>query len=113
MKLNGQEIRNMSSFRPMPGFKGEEVHSSLRFSKGINKYLRPQSPTACLTSGSHNALSLRSSYGMTCAPAAESRFGIAIRRGTSVRIRFGCPFSSKVVVCGHCLVTLSLTIMKH
>ena len=26
---------------------------------------------------------------------------------------FGSPFSSKVVVCGHCLVTLSLTIMKH
>ena len=34
-------------------------------------------------------------------------------RGTSVRIRFGSPFSSKVVVCGHCLVTLYLTIMKH
>ena len=30
--------------------------------------------------------------------------------GTSVPIRFGSPFSSKVVVCGHCLVTLSLTI---
>ena len=30
-----------------------------------------------------------------------------------VRIRFSSPFSSKVVVCGHCLVTLSLTIMKH
>ena len=35
------------------------------------------------------------------------------RRRTSVRICFGSPFSSKVVVCGHCLVTLSLTIMKH
>ena len=30
----------------------------------------------------------------------------------SVRIRFGSPFSSKVVVCGHCLVTLSLTIYE-
>ena len=42
-----------------------------------------------------------------------SRFGLAVRlgsRGSSVRIRFGSPFSSKVVVCGHCLVTLSLTI---
>ena len=45
-----------------------------------------------------------------------SRFGLAVRRyrlvsrGTSVRIRFGSPFSSKVVVCGHCLVTLSLVI---
>ena len=42
-----------------------------------------------------------------------SRFGLGVRlvsRGTSVRIRFGSPFSSKVVVCGHCLVTLSLTI---
>ena len=29
--------------------------------------------------------------------------------GTSVRFRFGSPFSSKgVVVCGHCLVALSL-----
>ena len=39
-----------------------------------------------------------------------SRFGLAVGRRTSVRIRFGSPFSSKVVVCGHCLVTLSLTI---
>ena len=31
-------------------------------------------------------------------------------RGTSVQICFSSPFSSKVVVCGHCLVTLSLTI---
>ena len=42
---------------------------------------------------------------------AVSRFGLAVRdRGTSVRIRFGSPFSSKVVVCGYFLVTLSLTI---
>ena len=42
-----------------------------------------------------------------------SRFGLAVRlvsRGTSVRIRFGSPFSSKVVVCGHCLMTKFLTI---
>ena len=39
-----------------------------------------------------------------------SRFGLAVSRGTSVRIRFGSPVSSKVVVCGHCLVTLSFTI---
>ena len=36
---------------------------------------------------------------------SESRFGLA-----AVRYRFGSPFFSKVVVCGHCLVTLSLTI---
>ena len=42
-----------------------------------------------------------------------SRFGLAVRRyglvsgRTSVRYRFGSPFSSKrFVVCGHCLVTL-------
>ena len=44
-----------------------------------------------------------------------SQFGLAVRRWAGkqtdfVRIRFGSPFSSKVVVCGHCLVTLSLTI---
>ena len=43
-----------------------------------------------------------------------SRFGLAaVSRTTeteSVRIRFGSPFSSKIVVCGHCLVTLSLTV---
>ena len=33
-----------------------------------------------------------------------------VSRGTSVRIHFGSPFPSKSVVCGHCLVTLSLTI---
>ena len=31
-------------------------------------------------------------------------------RGTSVRIRFGSPFYSKIVACGHCLATLSFTI---
>ena len=31
-------------------------------------------------------------------------------RGASVRMRFDSPFSSEVVICGHCLVTLSLTI---
>ena len=35
---------------------------------------------------------------------------LAVSRGTSVRIRFGSPFSSKVAVCGHCLVTSSFTI---
>ena len=43
------------------------------------------------------------------------RFGLAVRRWAgkqkdSVRICFGSPFSSEVVVCGHCLVTLSFTI---
>ena len=52
-----------------------------------------------------------------CSPlAVVSRFGLAVRRfrpvsrKTSVRIRFGSPFSSEVVVCGHCLVTLSITV---
>ena len=36
--------------------------------------------------------------------------GKAVSGRTSVRYRFGSPFSSKVVVCGHGLVTLSLTI---
>ena len=30
-----------------------------------------------------------------------------------VRIRFGSYFSSKIVICGHCLVTSFLTNMKH
>ena len=33
-----------------------------------------------------------------------------VSKRTSVRICFGSTFSSKFVVCGHCLVTLSLTI---
>ena len=42
---------------------------------------------------------------------AQLRTGFRlVSRGTSVRIHFGSPFSSKVVICGHCLVTLSLTI---
>ena len=45
-------------------------------------------------------------------PRAESRFagGRLVSGRTSVRCRFGSPFSSKVVVCGHGLVTLSLTV---
>ena len=39
--------------------------------------------------------------------------GVRLGSRTSVRFRFGSLFSSKVVVCGHCLVTLSLKIMKH
>ena len=44
-----------------------------------------------------------------------SRIGLAVRcyrlvnRRTSVRFRSGSPLSSKVVICGHCLVTLSLS----
>ena len=41
-----------------------------------------------------------------------SRLGLATRlvsRGISIQIGFGSPFSSKVVVCGYCLVTSSLT----
>ena len=45
-----------------------------------------------------------------------SQFGLAIaliNRRSSVQICFGSPFSSKVVACGHRLVALSLTVMKH
>ena len=47
---------------------------------------------------------------------SASWLGIAVRRqigkqkDLAVRIRFGSPLSSEVVVCGHCLETLSLTI---
>ena len=49
----------------------------------------------------------------TMSTIGVSRFGLAVSvrlvsRRTSVRICFGSP--SKVVVCGHCLVTLSLTV---
>jgi len=45
---------------------------------------------------------------------AQLRTGFRlVSRGTSVRFCFGTPFSSKVVVCGRCLVTLSLTITKR
>ena len=46
-----------------------------------------------------------------CEPVWPSGKALArlVSRGTSVRIRFGSPFSSKAVVCGHCLVTLFLT----
>ena len=44
------------------------------------------------------------------------RSGLAVRlvsRGTSVQFHhFGFPLSSKVVICGHCLVTLSFTITE-
>ena len=52
-------------------------------------------------------------YGRSLPQFAVSRLGPAVRLvsgRTSVRFRFGSPLSSKVVVCGHCLATLSLTI---
>ena len=47
-----------------------------------------------------------------------SRCGPAVRRYDGKQkdlgsIRFGCPFSSKIVVYGHCLVTLPTQLMKH
>ena len=36
--------------------------------------------------------------------------GPALKCWISVQICFGCPFSSKVVVCRHCLLTLSLRV---
>ena len=45
-------------------------------------------------------------------PASEvSRFGLAVSGRTSVRIRFGSPFSSKVVVGGHKLQALVYDIL--
>ena len=44
-----------------------------------------------------------------------SRFGLAVRlvsRRTSVRIRFGSPFSSTVVVCGLCLPSQLMKFFK-
>ena len=42
---------------------------------------------------------------------AQLRTGFRlVSRGTLARFRFCSPSSSKVVVCGHCLVTLSLTV---
>ena len=46
------------------------------------------------------------------------RSGLAVRRYASKQkdigsIRFGCHFSSNIVVYGHCLVTLPSQLMKH
>ena len=48
----------------------------------------------------------------------ENRCGLAVRRQAGKQkdlgsIRFGSPFSSKIVVYGHCLVTLPTQLMKH
>ena len=47
-----------------------------------------------------------------------SRCGLAVRRQAGKQkdlgsIRFGCPFSSKFVVSGHCLETLPTQLMRH
>ena len=47
-----------------------------------------------------------------------SRCGLVVRRLAGKQkdlgsIRFGSPFSSKLVVYGHCLVTLPTQLMKH
>ena len=55
--------------------------------------------------GPLSALAAGPALGGQTKTRSVSRFGLAVSRGTSVRIRFGSPFSSKVVVCG-----LSLTI---
>ena len=55
-----------------------------------------------------------------CSSTEVSRCGLAVRRLAGQQkdlgsIRFGSPFSSlqKIVVYGHCLVTLSTQLMKH
>ena len=50
--------------------------------------------------------------GIACEPAWPSSKALVrlVSRGISVRFRFGSPFSSRIVIYGHCLVTLSFTI---
>ena len=57
--------------------------------------------------GSRHACLKVASDRTACEPVWPS--GKAVSGGASVRFRFSSPFSSKVVVCGHGLVTLSLT----
>ena len=54
-------------------------------------------------------LLVNSSLGEPVWPSGKALVRL-VRGGASVRIRFGSPLSSEVVVCAHCLLTLSLTI---
>ena len=51
-------------------------------------------------------------------PRIVNRCGLAVRHEAGKQkdfgsIRFGSPLSSKIVVYGHCLVTLATQLMKH
>ena len=53
-----------------------------------------------------------------CLVQKKSRFGPAVRRKAGEQkdlgsIRLGSLFSSKIVVYGHCLVTLPTLLVKH
>ena len=88
-----EQFRNASSNRHSDMFLGVAT------GKGLHSYLLARTVKDRNPAWTHPLLA-----------GLAKRQGIRlVSRGTSVRIRFGCPFSSKVVVCGHCLVTLSLT----
>ena len=55
----------------------------------------------CCGAQTHTPSQLLRSRGGRWKAVSVSRFGLAVSGGTSFRIRFGSPFSSKVVVCGH------------
>ena len=97
------KVRWASVSNDRRGLHKVKVDSLARGALQAHGAQRPESPT----SQPHSRHYLRPTrFGGNCEPLWPS--GKA--EGTSVRIRFGFPFSSKVLVCGHCLVTLSLTV---
>ena len=100
------------------------LYASYRLSSHIIVHMSPRTPALfliCQQVSKHFALrpkthiiiaggedNMQLAYIKNTYPAAR---GWLVSRGTSVRIRFGSPFSSKIVVYGHCLVTLSLSLI--
>ena len=80
---------------------------------GFHRGSNPGSPGSCFCCCFVSFLSTPTA-GFVCEPVWPSSKALLrlVSRGTSVQIRFGSSFSSKVVVCSHCLVTLSLTIYE-
>ena len=64
---------------------------------------------------SHNQAKIKSAN--TCSKVTVSRFGLAVRHYAGKQKDRGSislsPFCTKIVVCGHCLVTLPLTVHEN
>ena len=106
-----QLLRNAGRTLPLHFVVQAAVHGRLglpgwRLSGRV--YIRSSLPLSPLVPVPNRPTRLRYSY--FSEPVWPSGKAVRLVSGrTSVRIRFGSPFSSKVVVCGHCLVTLFLT----
>ena len=99
--------RGDAGFTTTPQIRLNGVHSLLV----EIKFITPQWALCCQPPKLHTC-SQKMGYHVVLGPAWRSGKAVArlVSRQTSVPFRFGCGFSLKVAVCGHCMI---VTLFLH